>query len=59
MAEYANKYGMHVSVADSRFGGNLMSLTAEQIKSLIGEYRNVPGVAGYYILDEPANAQPV
>lgn len=56
MAEYANKYGMHVSVADSRFGGNLMSLTAEQIKSLIGEYRNVPGVAGYYILDEPANA---
>ena len=58
MAEYANKYGMHVSVADSRFGGNLMSLTAEQIKSLIGEYRNVPGVAGYYILDEPANANP-
>ncbi len=58
MAEYANKYGMHVSVADQRFGGNLMKLTAEQIKSLIDEYRNVPGVAGYYILDEPSNANP-
>lgn len=58
MAKYANKYGMHVSVADSRFGGNLMKLTAEQIRSLIDEYRNVPGVAGYYILDEPSNANP-
>ena len=58
MAEYANKYGMHMSVADQRFGGNLMKLTAEQIKSLIDEYRNVPGVAGYYILDEPLNANP-
>lgn len=53
MAAYAYKYGMRYSVADTRFGANLTGMSKQQITDLIGEYRNVPGVAGYYILDEP------
>lgn len=53
-AEYAAKYGMHLTVADTRFGKNLLSMTDEQITALIEEYRNVPGVGGYYIWDEPS-----
>lgn len=55
MAAYAYQYGMRVSVADNRFGNALQTQTADEIKALIAEYRNVPGVAGYYILDEPLN----
>ncbi len=53
-AAYAAKYGMHLTVADERFGTNLESMMDDQIKALIEEYRNVPGVGGYYIWDEPA-----
>ncbi len=58
MAELAYKYGMQVSVADSRFGGNLTGMTNEQIQALVQEYTNVPGVGGFYILDEPWNPNP-
>lgn len=58
MAELAFKYGMQVSVADHRFGGNLTGMTDEQIQELVQEYTNVPGVGGFYILDEPWNANP-
>ena len=58
MLEYADKYGMVVSVADSRFGGNLRTMTQEEIEELILEYKNMPGLGGYYILDEPSNANP-
>lgn len=53
-AKYADKYGMHLTVADTRFGRNLLTMSDEAIASLVGEYRNVPGVGGYYIWDEPA-----
>ncbi len=58
MARLAYKYGMQVGVADSRFGGNLLNMADEEIMSLAGEYKNIPGVGGYYILDEPHNANP-
>ena len=53
-AEYADKYGMYLTVADTRFGQNLLGMSDEDIVSLVEEYRNVPGVGGYYIWDEPA-----
>ncbi len=53
-AEYADKYGMYLTVADTRFGQNLLNMDDGAIASLIEEYRNVPGVGGYYIWDEPA-----
>lgn len=33
-------------------------MTDEQIQELVQEYTNVPGVGGFYILDEPWNANP-
>ncbi len=56
MALYAHKYGMRVSVADERFGTAF--LTSETVGNIISEYRNVPGVGGYYILDEPFDPMP-
>ncbi len=52
-AQYAAKYGMHLTVADTRFGQNLLHMTEEEIVALIEEYRNIPGVGGYYLWDEP------
>ncbi len=57
MAAYAYKYGMRVSVADERFSG-FLQMSAAEIQGLIDEYRNVPGVGGYYILDEPFDPMP-
>lgn len=57
MAYYAHKYGMRVTVADERFS-RFQSMSAVQIGELISEYRNVPGVGGYYILDEPVDPMP-
>lgn len=53
MGEYAAKYGMKITVADYRFGQNLLSLGDEAIEALVGEYRGKPGIGGYYIWDEP------
>lgn len=58
MAYYAHKYGMRVTVADERFGAAFQYMNAGQIGSVISEYRNVPGVGGYYILDEPVDPMP-
>ncbi len=58
MAEYAYRYGMRVSVADTRFGTNFLGYSTSEINAIIGEYRNVPGVGGYYILDEPFDPMP-
>ena len=55
MLELCYKYGIHMTVGDSRFGGNLLSMTDKQIAELVAEYRNVPGANGYYMLDEPFN----
>ncbi len=57
MALYAHKYGMRVSVADERFS-SFPSMSSLEIQEIIGEYRNVAGVGGYYILDEPFDPMP-
>lgn len=51
----AAERGIKVGVSDSRFS-NSASLSDEQIGSVVDEYRNVSGVGGYYICDEPSNA---
>ncbi|MEQ7005409.1 discoidin domain-containing protein [Actinopolymorpha sp. B17G11] len=58
MARLAHKYGLNVTINDSRFGSNLLNLTDEEIRDLVSEYTNVPGVGGFYILDEPFDPDP-
>lgn len=55
MAALAAKYGIQIGVADTRFG-DLPSLSDDQIKSIVEEYKDVPGVGGFYVDDEPSNA---
>ncbi len=57
LAAYAYKYGMRLSVADERFSA-FSTMSEAEIQSIIDEYRNVPGVGGYYILDEPFDPMP-
>ena len=58
MARLAHQHGMQISVSDDRFGPGLLNLTDQQIRSLVREYTNVPGVGGFYILDEPYDPTP-
>ena len=55
MLELCAKYGMMMTVGDSRLGGNLLNMSADEILAVVNEYKDVPGVGGYYILDEPYN----
>ncbi|MBP5766862.1 MAG: discoidin domain-containing protein [Clostridia bacterium] len=55
MLELCYKYGIHMTVGDSRLGGNLTSMSASSIKKVLDEYRNLPAANGYYMLDEPYN----
>lgn len=55
MLELCYKYGIRMTVGDSRLGGNLLGMSEKQIKKVVDEYRNVPGANGYYMLDEPFN----
>lgn len=50
------KYGMRMTLGASGFGGSLLSMNDSSIKSLVNTYRNIPGCNGYYMLDEPLNA---
>ncbi len=56
MLALCDKYGIGMCVGDDRFGGNLLKYKPEKIKSLVDEYKDVPGAYGYYMLDEPYNA---
>ncbi len=55
MLELCAKYGMMMTVGDDRLGGNLLRMSEEEILAVVEEYKNVPGVGGYYMLDEPYN----
>lgn len=55
MLELCNKYGMLMTVGDGRLGGSLLNMSEKEINAVLDEYRNVPGVGGYYMLDEPFN----
>jgi len=57
MAKLAYERGIEVGVCDSRFS-EFMNMTDQEIQSIVGEYANVPGVGGFYIRDEPVNANP-
>ena len=56
MLELCSKYGIGMCVGDDRFGGNLLGMSESRIKKLVDEYKDVPGAYGYYMLDEPYNA---
>ncbi len=56
MLELCDKYGIGMCVGDDRFGGNLLNMSDSRIKKLVSEYKDVPGAYGYYMLDEPFNA---
>ena len=55
MLELCAKYGMMMTVGDDRLGGNLLRMDEQEILAVVEEYKNVPGVGGYYMLDEPFN----
>ena len=55
MLELCAKYGMMMTVGDDRLGGNLLRMNEQEILAVVEEYKNVPGVGGYYMLDEPYN----
>ena len=55
MLELCAKYGMMMTVGDDRLGGNLLRMSEQEILAVVEEYKNVPGVGGYYMLDEPFN----
>ncbi len=55
MLALCDKYGMLMTVGDDRLGRNLLNMTEDEIKAVVSEYQNVPGVGGYYMLDEPYN----
>ncbi len=55
MLELCTKYGMMMTVGDDRLGGNLLRMSEEEILAVVEDYKNVPGVGGYYMLDEPYN----
>ncbi len=55
MLELCDKYGMLMTVGDYRLGGNLLNMSEQDILAVVEEYKNVPGVGGYYMLDEPYN----
>lgn len=56
MAALAARYGMQIGVSDSRFGPAIASMTPDEIADAVHEYTNVPGVGGFYLIDEPPNA---
>ena len=55
MLELCAKYGMMMTVGDDRLGSNLLNMSADEIRAVVAEYEDVPGVGGYYMLDEPYN----
>ncbi len=55
MLALCDKYGLHMTVGDDRLGGNLPGMSEQEILDVVSEYKDVPGVGGYYMLDEPYN----
>lgn len=49
------KYGLKITIADKDFE-DWDAKSDDQIRALINRYKDYPSVAGYYIKDEPLNA---
>ncbi|MGW0227918.1 carbohydrate-binding protein [Actinopolymorpha singaporensis] len=57
MAQLAYQHGLQATVYDSRFT-SFPSMSDDQIKKLVREYTDVPGVGGFYLVDEPYDPTP-
>lgn len=55
MLEYCYKYGMRMTVGDDRMGPQLNDMSYDDTAKLLAEYKNVPGVGGYWLIDEPGS----
>ncbi|QBR87893.1 LPXTG cell wall anchor domain-containing protein [Microbacterium wangchenii] len=55
MARLAHERDMQIIVQDST-AGSLATMSADEVKEWVNTYRNVPGVGGLYLIDEPSNA---
>ena len=55
MLQWCYKYGMRMTVGDGRLGPSLSGKSREYIAGVLAEYKNVPGVGGYWLCDEPAS----
>src|SRR5690606_9814229 len=57
MAALAAEGGMRVGISGPRRNESL-GLSDEEIREIVASYENVPGVGGFYLKDEPFNANP-
>nr|WP_255622087.1 discoidin domain-containing protein [Tessaracoccus sp. OS52] len=57
MAALAAERGMRVGISDPRLNESL-GLSDAEIREIVASYENVPGVGGFYLKDEPFNANP-
>ncbi len=55
MLSWCYKYGMQMMLGDDRMGPSMVGKSYEQLERLLAEYKNVPGVAGYWLIDEPTS----
>lgn len=58
MARLADKHGFQITVQDGVIGPGMVSMTDEQIRQAVQGYTNVPGIGGYFIVDEPRDPNP-
>ncbi len=56
MLSWCYKYGMQMMLGDDRMGPSMANKTYADLEKLLAEYKNVPGVAGYWLVDEPGSA---
>lgn len=56
MARLSAENGIFVSVADKQSGGNIPTMSAEELDNWINQYVHVPGVGSLYLIDEPGDA---
>ncbi len=56
MLSWCYKYGMQMMLGDDRMGPSMANRSYVQLEGLLAEYKNVPGVAGYWLIDEPTSA---
>lgn len=56
MLELCDRYGMHLILQDGNFGGSLTGKSASAIARAVERYKDYQSLGGFYILDEPYNA---
>lgn len=56
MLELCEKYGIHLIVHDGEFGSNLLNKSESYVAKRVNKYTKYSSLGGFYILDEPYNA---